>query len=163
MIIDEDVYLAHYGKKGMKWGVRNNATASEKAAKKLDRLSGQKIYDGNGYKGYYGQRVAKQRERKAPGSSLTKNMTPEELARVKRQINRKTYTGIVLRGATAVTVSLAAPKLASSLNVNPKDVAIISKGSKFVAAGQALTTVQQVRAVQTANKADKLREQIRDQ
>ena len=28
MIVDEDVYMAHYGKKGMKWGQRKSAAAS---------------------------------------------------------------------------------------------------------------------------------------
>lgn len=28
MLIDEEVYLEHYGKKGMKWGVRNNGRSS---------------------------------------------------------------------------------------------------------------------------------------
>lgn len=30
MIIQEDVYLEHYGKKGMKWGVRNSSGGSSK-------------------------------------------------------------------------------------------------------------------------------------
>ncbi len=46
MIIDEEVYLAHYGKKGMRWGVRKSGslktkkkplTAREKRVKNLKR------------------------------------------------------------------------------------------------------------------------------
>lgn len=31
MIINEDVYLEHYGKKGMRWGVRNNSNSKKQA------------------------------------------------------------------------------------------------------------------------------------
>ena len=43
MILDEPAYLEHYGKKGMKWGVRN---ANNKLARKQLNSPGAKI----GYK-----------------------------------------------------------------------------------------------------------------
>lgn len=36
MIVDEDKFLEHYGKKGMKWGVRK--VYAEKTQKKIDRF-----------------------------------------------------------------------------------------------------------------------------
>ncbi len=33
MIIDEDIYLEHWGVKGMKWGIRNNQSSNKKVSK----------------------------------------------------------------------------------------------------------------------------------
>ncbi len=43
MIVDEEIYLEHYGKKGMQWGVRNKSnktplTAKEKKQKRQKRI-----------------------------------------------------------------------------------------------------------------------------
>ncbi len=41
MIVDEDIYLEHFGVKGMKWGIRNNKGNAESNQKitKLDKNS----------------------------------------------------------------------------------------------------------------------------
>ncbi len=39
MIVDEDIYLEHYGKKGMRWGERRAAASSNRARNKESRKS----------------------------------------------------------------------------------------------------------------------------
>ena len=62
MNISEEVYLEHFGIKGMKWGVRNSSkavTPTERRAqieKKIDKMSGQRIYQGAGLTGFYAQK-----------------------------------------------------------------------------------------------------------
>jgi hypothetical protein len=43
MIIDEDVYLVHYGKKGMRWG--NKSARTEKIEKARDYVKSRKYVD----------------------------------------------------------------------------------------------------------------------
>ena len=68
MLMDESVYLAHYGKKGMKWGVRRANKNTARLQKRIDRTS--RIAKGNAS---VGDRLL--------GSAITKKGADRQLQR----------------------------------------------------------------------------------
>lgn len=51
MFIEEDVYLEHYGKKGMRWGVRNRSAG---VSRKIDRQAKKDVEEFARAKAFYG-------------------------------------------------------------------------------------------------------------
>lgn len=106
MIVDEDIYLEHYGKKGMQWGVRNKSnkpkpTAKEKRAKSKKRKETvNKVASGVitavMVAGYVSSILA------ATGGTKTSNIRPPKPARAKSVTDlindrRKTEVSSLLR------------------------------------------------------------------
>ena len=118
-----DPYLAHYGVKGMKWGVRKNRRGSaKKSDKKIRSEEPEKKPSGRP-----ATKISKRAHRKDPASSLTNKELKirNERLRLEREYKNlqndkafkkgRTVAGVVVTAAAAVAISAVSEAVKNSL------------------------------------------------
>lgn len=156
---DVDNFLAHYGIKGMKWGVRkryDSMSTRQKLAEvqKAQETVGQEALGGEALRGYYRTKKLDQIRKKLKDPDLKYNdhfRTKEERAKFESWVTRRTYRGIATRTAVEVPIAAILAKVGSQ-----KLGGLNSTNSNTVAIGAAamgtLIRAQQIKAVVAAEK-----------
>lgn len=160
-MLSEDEFLEHFGKKGMKWGVRkepkDRASEIKKELLKIEKsrksfrrqlIPAQAILDGAGATAGTAKRVLKLKSTKALDGSTRlvetdktpKNLSASDKEKLSRKIDRQTYAKYVSVGGLAVGGLLAGAYLSKSKISDPKLSANAAKGALLLAGMQVLQT-----------------------
>jgi hypothetical protein len=164
-----DEALVHFGVKGMKWGVRKNSISKtgqqgnlKKLQKKMDRLDADRAIEGYNYRGWAGKKVYKKMVKKNSKFAFNKLSKAEQVAYLKK-IDSKAKRDIALMGAAEVAIILGGGNLLVNKMASSPNARRGAKVSVAILAAQAgRIRVNQIRAVNTAGKMDRLREQIKE-
>lgn len=153
--------LAHYGVKGMRWGVHNaaptTAAARDRQVAKLDskinrKIDAQQVVIGAAYRNHYGAKIYKKRLKKDPNFRYDK-LSKKDQAAYDRKISSKTKRNITAVGVVETAAILAGGNF--MLKQIAKDPATLHGGQVALAiiAGQnAKMRIDQIRAVRTTDK-----------
>jgi hypothetical protein len=155
--LDVEDFLAHYGVKGMRWGVRRSAR------ERLDRANVDSAMVGWNLKGHAAKKISNRRKKKEPDWDRHKYEKLPEAERKKydRKINRSAYARSVGTGAAATGVVLGGRQLLmSNLKLSRSTSVGLNQASIFLAAGMGLTTLLQLKGIHDANKIDRLRKEV---
>lgn len=153
-----DVFLEHFGVKGMRWGHRN-------PAKRLDRLNANTAVLGYGIRGYAAGKVNKQYVKK---NKLDKfeikdySKLSEDLRnKYDSKIKRRAYFSVIGRGVVEAALVKGAAHLAvKNLNFDKQAKDLIKEGSTVMAAMVGITRGIQVKAIHTSYTLDDLRKEV---
>ena len=182
---DADDILIHFGVKGMRWGVRKDTPINgprtisdvnrdlnkiDKTRHKFEKspLSAEAVIAGYGRRGMAAKKVFKlkrhteiidgQKSQKLIATKKTPldYKSPESRSKYETKINRKAYIDTAIVGYGAVLGLLVGGEIAKRRITNPKLVPYIDKGSKIVAAQQALYTTTTLVGINRAIKLERL-------
>ena len=176
---DEAYALAHFGVKGMRWGVEKQRTASdvqndlnriEKSRNSISRkaLPASSVLAGAGARAGTAKKVLKLNAVKdANGgvrlvnSDKTPVITKENKAAFDKQINRRTYAEYTAKGAVTVSLLLASAYLGHTKISDPELATLVTKGALVLAGLQGLHTTGITAGVHRNIKDQRLGEQKR--
>lgn len=156
-------YLEHFGKKGMKWGVRNEQHSFNRKRRKLERVNSDSALTGYNLKGASAQKISNKRLKKDAGWDLKgfQNLSQKERDAYNRKISLNAYGATLIRGTIQTAIVLGSGKLLlSQMNLNPKLLKQGETSVKVLAASFGLTQVKELKGIHDANKLDKLRAEV---
>jgi hypothetical protein len=159
--------LAHFGVKGMKWGVRKPQTPQEqqsrelaKAIQKRDAIDGQKAFDGYGLRGWGAKKIYKRQVRKNPHFALNK-LTKEETVAYNKAATRRAARSVMLRGSVEVAAILAGGGfLIKNSGVNSQAQTGAAIATVLLAGQVGAQRVGQLRSLRAANQLDARRQRV---
>jgi hypothetical protein len=164
-----DEFLAHFGVKGMHWGVSKTtepATKTElksqidKINAKLEKGDGSKVISGYSLKGWAGAKQYKKAVKKNPDFSYAK-LSPEQ----KRAYDKKSYNmaerAVVGRVAVESLLILGGGNLVSN-HIQTKNLGTARKVTLLILATNSAVRVSQLNSLHNAEKTENLQNQRRD-
>jgi len=152
--------LAHFGIKGMRWGVRKSPNSLAKAQSKMDKLDANKAIAGISYQGHYLRKMANKELRKNPKFSYSK-LTPQEKKDWQTKGSNKAIRSMATMGIIETALVLTGGSMLVNKALPRPETRVGAQVGVVLLAGQAgRIRVSQINAVRTAQKMDSLRTEI---
>lgn len=169
--------LAHYGIKGMRWGVRRSENKGEpkklsaretarrvkQIERKLNRMDADEALAGLGLIGYeakrYGNKMRKKHGEDWTGSKLNR----KERLEFERKMGGRAIRRQLRRGAVEVGIVLGGAAIAkNTLNLSPRTLDGVRQVSVYMGGAYGIMRLREVKGVNTWLKMQKLKDERND-
>jgi hypothetical protein len=157
-------FLAHYGVRGMRWGVRRSEPSSAsdrrlelaKINQKIGKIDADKALRGYGLRGWAAQKMYNKQIKKNPGFAY-KKLSPEEKLAWQRKASRKVTRSVIERGAVEIAAVLGGGTITVSKMLTHPDSRKGAEIGVILLAGQlGAMRVSELNAIRTGNKLERL-------
>jgi hypothetical protein len=157
-----DSYLAHFGVKGMHWGVRRDLPSSGgKQAeladinRQIQKLNSERIITGEELRGWALKKNYKRQIRKNPNFKVGK-LSPEEKDKYHQKATNKATRALLIRGVFETSVVLGGAVAIGRTGLSPEATRGAQISTILLAGKMGSTRANEIRAVRTAEKFRKL-------
>jgi hypothetical protein len=163
-----DVFLAHHGIKGMRWGVHKSDPANpqnlrgqiSKIDAKLEKKDGANVLAGYGLKGWAGSKQYKKAIKKNPDFSYSKLSAEQKLAYDKKSYNMARRSVIGRTAVESALIVVGGNVVSDHVQTKNQDTA--KKVTLLVLATNGAMRVSQLHSLNTAEKVEDLHNQRHD-
>lgn len=160
--------LAHFGVKGMKWGVHSTATPAQQEAKrvlklqkKLRRIDSNKALNGLGLRSTSAVRYNKKLRKKDPEFG-NKKFSYDEAKKYNRTVTRKAVNSVLLRGIPQVALILAGGNLAvGRLKASPQTIKGGRIGVAIIATQAASIMYSDISSISQSHRLESYQNELR--